>query len=328
MKTLSSVAVTLTAGLNPVYASCDFDRDWFRSAHVESVSPDIPPGVQLFDFGPLQGRPPLRMAIEYLPTGEGSQITATEGGYCIQIDRFEAARTSLAIDAAEECQRIGRCDLLPRYLDRLRQARTAEEFALFEDVFPKLAPAFNDWCLGPAQASSWINRFQQFILAIQQHEIAHGVLNHPQSSASFAEHIDNEAEADGFASAVATIADLPLNAAGYFFGTFVEAERQFELWHAHPASACRIEALHLGLSRWYDQQPTVERPGSLPNPDRLLEDHNLMRLLLPNEREQCDQYAAYFDRGVRTALGLVTPQTTFSLLREEEGTCQSVADPR
>lgn len=267
---------------------------------------DAEPGVQDVTFGPLRNGRTIRLQLEYLEVANGTQVNR-EQGYpaCISVDRIDAAKASLVLDGALICQRFGGCERLPSYVNQLWSTNEPDDFFLVERTIPELAPNLRDWVADANFATAWLSNFNQFILGLQLHEIAHVAL-HTKLLGSY----ETEAEADGFALGVATIADLPINGLNYLLTLRVDAERRFEaLLGDYPPAACRVEAFELGINRWYQrysqyQNPIPTAPASVPSSFSMS-----VRNYLPERPEICERYIQYFHQGVEKAASLVSPNS-------------------
>jgi hypothetical protein len=264
-----------------------------------------PPGMQDYSFGPLKDGRTIRIQLEYLATEEGTQVISDSTPRCIQIDRLDAARASLAIDAIVECGSVDRCDVLPAYLDQLFSTRRDPDALLLLEQFDKtFAPVLAGWQLDQTKAQQWMTRFNQVILFLQVHEIGHILLNHKTLGTA------EEAQADGAAAAIANIADLPLFGGAVMLALTVQAHRDWRISGAsHPPSSCRAEALSRGLADWYDARGDLRAPKGLSHSRTVNPDARALQPFMPRPKDRCDDYARDFDVGVRATLALVSPQS-------------------
>lgn len=299
---------------------CQFDRQKFLGAQIDSMK--SPPGFQHFTLGKLADGRTLDIQIEYSLTRNGSNFHLQSGNQlCIQIDRNDAARANMILDAFTQCRDYGPCEKLHEYIKSVFKMKTIADWRFIEEIDSSIKPKMKNWCLNQTKATRWSNDFTQYILAIQSHEIAHAVLH-----ANLPDKIepDREAEADGFAAALADITELELTAASMYWSINVEAERTREVvLSTHYLSECRTAPFFEGLANWYARNQDLSPPQGL-RPKRSIAASELQeaRIFMPSSAEICEKYNISFDRGVKKAFGLISRETTLNILEEEFGkTC-------
>ncbi len=145
-------------------------------------------------------------------------------------------------------------------------------------------------------------------MAIQFHELAHLVL-HPDSTITRR----REAEADGFAIGMLTIADLSEAPTAHGVLPYAAAEAAFRSVPkpTQPRADCRLEPLHFGLHAWYRERPDLNSPPELKRRSAKPDDA-AVRKLIP-QKSLCREYDTGFDSGVKSAFALVTAYTPMNV---------------
>ncbi|MCB1385337.1 MAG: hypothetical protein KDJ80_05305 [Nitratireductor sp.] len=314
-----AIALFFSATGSSISQSCDIDRKALKELLLASVAHD--PGLQDFEIGAFSDGRTVRIQIEYLDTGVGTQVVENSSPLCISVDRRDAARASMIIDAMEECSARDGCKRLPHYVDGLFRTQEVRDMAFYEEGDPALSRQMEDWCLAKADASAWMGRFLQVISIVQFHEIGH-LLLHRNGPATFA----GEAEADGFAAAFLAYADIPYASGAAVFTAQVEAGRNYALGESHPPAECRVEAFGLGLAEWYARYDAYRLPAAFRRTARR-GDLSLLQPFLPGKKAICERYAEGFHHGVERASALLNPAIDIRFHREALGArCDATAD--
>ena len=312
--TILSLFVSVIHISSPVNA---FSRQNLKTAVLDSLHKS-PPGVQDVTIGPLKDGLTIRMQLEYLLTGKGSQVVRKTGfPSCISVDRLDAAKANLVLDAVLICQTYGFCDKVRDYIELVWKAKESKDLLLFEEMVTQLRPKLRRWQLSPNYARQWISEFNETMLGLQLHELAH-ILLHRKREGSF----ETEAEADGFALAVASIVELPVGGVNYLLSLRVDPERNFEaVAQEYPPATCRVEAFELGLSAWKRKYDRDRREASWPFNSGQSSRSKFLYDYMPKLDGMCDRYAVSFSKGVQKANAIIDANTALETVNRKGDRC-------
>ena len=262
-----------------------------------------PTALQDVVIGPFQDGREVRLQLEYLETREGIKVFVDKQPKCIQIDRLDFVRSTLALDAIEFCNTAGGCSELSDYFDFIVGAEANSDFELIDQTYRQNDRGRLTQCVSPSEAQNWLSRTFESVVLLQFHEIGHSLMHAAEDHSYQA-----EAEADGFAVALAELLDLELTGSVGFLAPRVVAERNFTIVNtSHPPSECRLEAIILSLRDWYAKRPHLMQPAGVTVSGRVEHTFETLEPFLPTNKRICERYEEGFHTGVQKALELVDP---------------------
>ncbi len=289
-----------------------------------SASAEAAPRQQFINIGPMKDGRKLSITAE-VKDSSSSAVYITPVGQDISIitmGRKLTLESVFLIDATIICAHFRKevCGRLESYFDLVRSSRSLTDIPFLEQAFPELraeaSSSREDSALYYASLQAGIG---SLVFMATWHEVGHAALhNLDDDTSDIQTEIEQEGEADGFASYMAKLSNIPTAglAAAFLLDT-VEEHLRGKTPVVHPPARCRAAMMATQTVQWLQQnEPAATLPSGNKERDNLvngiysqLSSSNVLVGLNPDGVRACKRYVLSFSSGVAKGISLIDQNT-------------------